>query len=269
MTNDLRKRIHLIYGIIYIAVTVMAGICFILAAQNLYRTGLATGAQPYTRESIAQAFSGIAIPVYLCLGLTVGGFILRLALPLENKKLIPEKNLPLILSRLQAKTDLQQCDDALRADIMAQGKARKLHTLISAALLAVCSIVFLVYACNPDLWPSVDKVALQLNGIMIRSVLILAACLALPTGYAIFTAYFCRRSLNKEIELMRQAAAQAPKKAETVAAAPAKKLPVAAIVRYAILAAAVVLVVVGYSNEGFRGVIAKAAAICLECVGLG
>lgn len=268
MSQTTRKRVHLLYGIAYIAVTVIAGICFILAAQDLYRTGLTTGTQPYTRELIAQAFSRIAIPVYLCLAMTIGGFILYLFLPPEHKKLSPEKNLPLILSRLQAKTDLQQCDNSLQTAIAAQQKARKLHRIISAALLAVCSAIFLVYACNPNRWPATEEISAKLSDVMATSVWVLFACLLLPTGYAIFTAYFSRRSLNKEIELMRQAAAQAPKKAEPAATAPAK-LPFTAVARYAILIAAIVLIIVGYSNEGFRGVIAKAAAICLECVGLG
>lgn len=264
MSKDLRKRIHLIYGIAYIAVTVIAGICFILSAQNLYQTGVAQNTQPYTRELIAQAFSRIAIPVYLCLVMTIGGFILQLFLPMERKKLAPEKNRQLILSRLQAKTDLQQCDAQLRADIEAQRKARKLHSILCAALLAVCSIIFLVYACAPGRWPAAGEII----GVMIEAVWVLAACAVLPLGYAIFTAYFCRRSLDKEIALMRQATPLSAPAQPAKVSRPKTGL-VVMIARYAILVFSLIFIIYGFCNGGIIDVIAKAAKICTECIGLG
>lgn len=269
MSTEMRKRVHLIYGIALSAVTVIAGICLIFAAQNLYRTGLAQNLQPYTQETITQAFSAIAIPVYLCLALTVGGVILQIALPLEKSKPTVEKNRNLILSRLVAKTDLQQCAPPLRNAITAQRKARKLHSIISAALLVICSIAFCVYACAPSRWPATEEISTKLNSTMASAVTVLLACLVIPTGYTIFTAYFCRASLDKEIELMRQASAAAPAQPAKAAPAARKGLSPALIVRYAILAVAVFFAVYGYCTGGFDDVIAKAAAICTECVGLG
>ena len=49
MSQDMRKRVHLFFGIGYIAITVIAGICFILSALTLYKTGLAQDTQPFTR----------------------------------------------------------------------------------------------------------------------------------------------------------------------------------------------------------------------------
>ena len=107
MTPETKKRIHTIYGIVLSVVAVFAGICFIAACLNIYRSGLANDAtQIYTRQIVAESFSKIAIPVYACLVLVIGGMVLDLALPIEKKKVKPEKNLPLILSRLQEKTDL-------------------------------------------------------------------------------------------------------------------------------------------------------------------
>lgn len=265
MSQAVRKRIHLIYGIALSAVTVIAGICFIISCYHIYATGMQSGAaQIYSRAIVAEAFSRIAIPVYLCLALTVGSFILHLALPLEPKKPIPEKNRRLILSRLQAKTDLQQCDPQLRREIEAQERSRNRDTLISAIVLAVCSIIFLVYACAPGRWPE----PAQITGAMVKAVFVLLACLVLPTACAIFAAYRSRASLDKQIKLMRQAASQSPAPACEKTAAK-KPLPVTLIARYALLLAAVVCIIVGYCNGGIDDVIAKAAAICTECVGLG
>lgn len=265
MSQAVRKRIHLIYGIALSAVTVIAGICFIISCYHIYTAGLQSGAaQIYSRDIVAEAFSHIAIPVYLCLALTIGSFILHLALPLEPKKLIPEKNRRLILSRLQAKTDLQQCEPQLRLEIEAQVRSRNRDALISAIVLAVCSVIFLVYACAPGRWPE----PAQVTGAMVEAVFLLLACLIPPTACAIFASYRSRASLDKQIELMRQAASQAPASASEKSA-PKKALPVTQIARYALLLVAVVCMIVGYCTGGIDDVIAKAAAICTECVGLG
>ena len=268
MSQAMRKRIHLIYGIALSAVTVIAGICLMLACYHIYTTGMQAGAQQiYSRAIVAEAFSHIAVPVYLCLALTIGSFILHLALPLEKKKPTVEKNRQLILSRLEAKTDLDGCDPELAAAIRAQTKRRTTESVICAVILAICSVIFLVYACTPGRWPEASHV----TDAMLQGTLIFLACLVLPTAAAIAVAYRSRASLDTQIELMKQAAAQSPARAAAPAqsAATSAKLPVTQILRYAILAVAVVLVIVGYANGGIDDVIAKAAAICTECVGLG
>lgn len=95
MTQETKKRIHAIYGIVLSVVAVLAGICFIAACLNIYRGGAASNAtQIYTRQIVGESFAGIAIPVYSCLVLVMGGMVLDLALPIEKKKLKPEKICP-------------------------------------------------------------------------------------------------------------------------------------------------------------------------------
>lgn len=263
MSQDTRKRVHLIYGIAYIAATVIAGICFILSALSLYKTGLAQGSDPYSRELVALSFARIAIPVYLCLAMTIGGFILHLVLPVENKKLVPEKNLPLILSRLQAKADLQQCDPSLRSSILRQRNGRKIHTIISAALTVACAVIFLSQACDQSYWPKPAEVTDAMIGIMPK----FAICVLIPLGYIIFTAYFCRASLQKEIELLKQA----PKAAQSQANKAVWQMPdtMVTALRVICVAAAIGFILFGVTNNGVVAVIAKAVAICTECIGLG
>lgn len=264
MSHDIRKRIHLIYGILFSAVTVVAGICFILACYGIYTDGKAAGGQIYSRAIVAEAFAPIAVPVYLCLALVIGGFILHLLLPVESKRIAPEKNRQLILQRLQAKTDLSACDAQLQKDIRKQRSARKLHCFISAALLSVASIGFLIYACNNSLWPEVG----QVSPVVLHTFMILAGCLVIPTGYTVFTAYHNRRSLDKEITLMKQAAKLAP----SPVAAPVQHVGSQkwlVIARCAIVMLALVLVLYGFFTGGVADVIGKAAKICTECVGLG
>ena len=82
-----KKRIHKIYGIVLSAVLIIAGICLIAACVGIYLSG----DKPFSPASVAAAFSGIAIPVYLCLALIVGGLILDGFFPEEVKKLPAEK----------------------------------------------------------------------------------------------------------------------------------------------------------------------------------
>jgi len=268
MSQAMRKRIHLIYGIALSAITVIAGICLILSCYRIYTTGIQSDYdQIYSRAIVAEAFSPIAIPVYLCLALTIGSFILHLALPLEQKKSAPEKNRQLILSRLQAKTDLQQCDAGLQNAIAAQQELRKLSIGISTAVSLVCAVIFLVYALNGSNWAPVHEVTSS----MIASMRLFLPCTIIPLACFIAAAYLSRRSLDKEIELMRTAAQQAPVKP----AAPAQK-PVKSncristqMVRNVLLAAAIIFILIGIFTDGVEGAVAKAIAICTECVGLG
>ncbi len=267
MTNETKKRIHLIYGIVLSIVAVIAGVCFILSALHIYRTGLATSEQAYTVQTISAAFSKISIPVYLCLALVIGGWILNIVLPLEKSKPKAERNQMLVLQRLQARTDLAACPEDLRNAIAMQENARKTHWLISSVLLTAAAALFLSYACNGNNWASVEEAA-HINTCMVRAAFALLICLAIPFIYIVFTVFFCRSSLNKQIELMRQASTVAPFKGE--------KQPVAVrsgmiidITRYAILAISLGLIIWGACNEGTLDVLAKAAAICTECVGLG
>ncbi len=265
MTKETINRIHKLYGIVLSIVAVAAGILFIVSAYGLYTDGKAADVQPYTLQTIGAAFARISVPVYLCLMLVIGGFILDAVLPREKKKTAADKNLPLILSRLRAKTDLSQCDLPLCNAIEKQQKGRRLHAFVSGSLLGLASVLFLAYACNPNNWVPVGG---DLNGSMIKAFFALLICLALPCLSTIFTVFYCKRSLNKEIDLMRQASAAAPLKGGQPSQPKNRQLAVC-ITRYAILAVSLVFIAYGLCNGGTADVLAKAATICTECVGLG
>ena len=263
MSQEMKNRIHLIYGIVLTAVTILAGICFIAACCNIYFTGVANNVpQIYTRPIVAEAFSKIAIPVYLWLALVIGSFILHIVLPPERKKLVPEKNLSLILQRLQAKTDLESCDPSLRMDILAQKKQRNFLCILCAALLAIGSVIFLTYVCNIERWP------FNSTPPMVSAMYMMLGCLTIPLAMTIYAAYFCRRSTQTEITLMKQAAAQAPKKPEPVAEKTANRFLMPSI-QIAIVVVGLALVILGACNQGTADILNKAVAICTECVGLG
>ncbi len=257
------NRIHKLYGIVTSVSAIVAGICLIAACLHIYRNGVAAdAAQIYTRQIVAESFAKIAVPVYVCLALVLGGVVLNLVLPVENAKVKPEKNLPLILSRLHEKTDLASCDENLRNAIAKEQKRRKHMVALCLGLLTFGLVMFLRYGTNPNNWGTNSTPSMV--GAMYR----MLGCLPVPFLVTVFAAYRSRKSMATEIELMRQASAQAPKAAEKAEVKTRSRKPVN-IARIVILAAAVVLVVLGACNEGTKDILTKAVNICTECVGLG
>lgn len=251
------KRIHLLYGILLSAMLVIAGICLCVACLGIYLSG----EQPFSREAVAAAFGYIAVPVYLCLALILGGFILDGFSPAEAKK-PGSKQYRMILGALQKKLAPDSCDADLRSGILAEQKKRKLHKSVSFGLLILGSIVFLIYAVDPANFHQSE-----INSSMVRAMLLFVPCLGIPFGYGIYSAYAENRSIRKEIELTKQAIAGGAR-AEMSAAAP-KQGHGLLYLRLALLCVGIVILVYGFFAGGTADVMTKAVNICTECVGLG
>lgn len=257
MKNTTIKRIRLIYSVVLSVFAVIAGICLIAACVGIYRSG---GDQIYTAQKVADAFSQIAAPVYLCLALIAGGFILNVLLPAEDKKTKAEKNHAAILRRLLEKRNVETAAPELKEAILYQRKLRKQERFLSLLLLAAGSISFLVYGVNPANFHQSE-----INASMAKAVILLLGLLVIPFVFAVFTAYHTRKSLQKEIELVKQIPVgemqqEIPK---------AKRCRTQQIARWAVLGVAVVLLVYGFFAGGTADVLTKAINICTECVGLG
>lgn len=248
MTKETKNRIPLIYGIVLSAVIVIAGLCLMAACVGIYHSG----DEPFSREAVAIAFSVIAIPVYLCLFMVIGGFVLELFIPRTVTKPKLQKQYSLILRQLRA--DGVQCDDAIRAE----RKKRALCRYVTAGLLIAGSAVFLCYALDSSHFHQTD-----INGSMVQAMWVLLPCMAIPYGFAVFTAYYSRRSMQREIDLLKQAGAKTHR----------QELPPAtqktAYMRWGLLIVAAVILIYGFCTGGTMDVLTKAINICTECVGLG
>lgn len=246
MTN---KRVHQVYGIVLSVVTVIAGICLIAACISIN----SAGDRPFSPEKVAAAFSTIAIPVYLCLVLITGGFILDAFFPAPKEKDIPEKQYPALLEKQYRK------DSSLRNN--RERSRRMTHNYIALCWLAAGSIVFLLYGTNGANFDTQD-----ITGSMIKAMYILLPCMAVPFGYAVFAAYYAKASMKRELEMLKNMEASA----DAVPAAPKNscRFPCMA-VRWALLGIGIVLLIVGFVSGGTEDVLTKAVNICTECVGLG
>lgn len=253
MTHIQIKRWRLVYHVLVSAAIVVAGICLIAACVGIYQSG----DRPFSREAVAAAFSHIAVPVYICLGLVLVGFLLHLLMPEEEQKPAPDLTIP-TLRRLQAKADLSQAEPAAAAAVQAERRKRRLHRTVTLVLLATGSAVFLWYALRGGSFHQSE-----INASMIRAMLVLLPCMAVPFGYGVFTAYSDKRSMKKEIDLLKPI----PKTEE--AAVPKGRFDWVFIARCAVLVLGIVLLVWGWLENGAADVLTKAINICTECIGLG
>ena len=257
MSNESSRRVRLVFGIVLSVALVAAGVCLMTACLGIYLTG---GDQIFTPQRVAEAFSVISVPVYLCLALILIGFLLDLFLPFKKNKLKAEKNPATILDRLLSKRDVDTCDPALKEQILALRKRRCLAKIITLAVLTVCSIAFLCYGANPANFHSSE-----INASMTKAVIILLVCMTVPFAFALVTAYRTKKSLEKEIELVKEIPV-----GESVLPVPKTSQPdLLVIARWALVAVAVAILVYGFCSGGTADVLTKAKNICTECVGLG
>ena len=83
MTKETKMRILRVYSILLGVVIVIAALCLMAGCLYIYNSG----DQPYSREIVAATFSKIAIPVFLCIGMIILGFVLNFLLsPVDEKK---------------------------------------------------------------------------------------------------------------------------------------------------------------------------------------
>lgn len=253
MTSERKQKLLRIYGIALSCVIVLAGICLMVACVGIYRSG----DEPFSRESVAAAFSPIAIPVYLCLAMVVAGFVLRLLFPVSAGKAAPAKHLRVQQKRLLARADMDACDQELKSNILAQQAKRKKQRLLCTLILTASAAVFLAYALDSSHFHTSE-----INASMIRAMYVLIPCLAVSLTACIWTVYARKASLLKEIELLKQCTKKDAPQAEAHRSASGK-------VRYALLLAAAALALFGYFSGGTADVLTKAVNICTECIGLG
>ena len=253
MTGERKQKLLRAYKIALSCVIVLAGICLMVACVSIYRSG----DKPFSRDAVAAAFAPISIPVYLCLAMVLGGFVLKLIFPEPAEKPAAVKQPSVTLKRLQSRADLAGCADDLKAGILAQQQRRKKQKRISALILAACALVFLVYALDGSHFhPS------EINTSMIRAMWVLLPCLAVAFAACIRFVHVRKDSILKEIELLKQCPKKDAPQAEQKSGHCVK-------VRYALLLAAVALALFGFFSGGTADVLTKAVNICTECIGLG
>lgn len=257
MNNKAIKLLRLIYGIAVSVMAVISGLLLMAACLQLYRSG---GEQIYTPEKVAAAFAPIAIPIYITLALIAGSFLLSFLLPVEKKRMPMQKQYVLLLRKAYERADMSLCSPELLPQLQKEQKKRRLALILSLVSWGIGSIIFLPYACSSGNYSAELHLA---TDSVIAAVWRLLPCSLIPTGFSIFAAYYCRASVRRELELVKRV----PKASEPCRCVKAECNLLYA--RLAVLVIALVMIVGGFVAGGTADVLAKAVAICTECVGLG
>lgn len=255
MTQNTKVWVRRVYYALVCAALIVAAVLLMVQCVAIYRLG----DSPFTRQRIAEYFAPIAVPVYVCIGLVAVGFALSPLLPAAPDSQ-PDRD-AVTLRRLQARTDLTACPGELIAAVCKARRARNRHHYITLVLLAIGAAAFLWYALD------VSRFSLQdATGSMVKAMWVLLPCMGIPALYGVFTAYFCRHSVKREIELLKTAPKEAVSPAPKAQPKSEKWMPY---LQGAMVAAAVGLIVYGLLYNGALDVLWKAVNICQECIGLG
>ncbi len=269
--NNAFSKFKLIYGIILAVSVTVAGICLIAACLNLYYAG-----DGYSAEAVSNYFAPISVPVYVCVILTVAGFVIS-AFGSEGKKKKSEKVYSYVLEILSSKKDVENADAESAAKVLKERKLRKAVTAAVCVTVCICGAVFLVYALDGSHFHTSE-----INDSMISAMQVFAPCLAISFISALTGIIVNEKSIKREIELLKQFPSINIKEnqngSEPGSNTDSKdsykkrtfnKNAIFTTVKIAILVIAAVALVYGAIAGGTADVLTKAVNICTECIGLG
>ncbi len=269
MSNKTKERIHLGYGIALGLLILAVGGCFALSCLSIYKSG----DSPFTRESISTHFDRMAIPVYVCLAGVLGGGVLALVLPMEDKKLKPRREAGISLKKLTAKLDLDACEASVRDAVRKEQGFRRWTTVAAGILSALILFPAIAWCVNPTHF-TIEN----LNQDVKTAAVLVISCAVIAMGAWIAVVLLCGASISRETSAVKAALAAgqggAAKQAQRENPSPAKKKLTADprfmwAVRCLILIVGVVFIALGVLNGGMADVLGKAIRICTECIGLG
>ena len=262
MLKDKMKSIKLIYGIIMTALLITVGACLIVSCVGIYRMG----GSPFSRESVAEAFSKICIPVYIALAWLFVGVALMVIFPDEIIKPKAQRGLDVVYAKLAEKIDFAS-GDARIVELKKAEKTRKTIKILAISLAVVCVIV----SCVITVLVVLDNEIAVANKTVTKCALISIPMMLTSLGFGIAAGYITDSSYNKSIALAKSVIADksAVKTGKKEAPDSSKSEKFLLFVKLGVIAIGVALLVLGICGDGIKGTLEKAIRICTECIGLG
>lgn len=269
-----KSALRLVLNVLTSVMLFVSGILLIISCYSIYKSG----SFAFTRESIATAFSKIAVIVYLTLGIVTVGVVFNIAFPADEHKLVGKRTDKLILSKLTAKVSLDNLDGEIKESVERERRLRFSLFIANIVLIALSVALPLIYLLNPANFPAEHG---KYNAEIMRGMIVYTACLLPLFIYEIVYVIIVDKSIKREIEILssitKTLPAQNVAKTDTVGGVYGKirqffsenQKPITLGMRISLIGAAVVFIVVGVVNGGMNDVLQKAIKICTECIGLG
>ena len=277
-----RKNLgRLIYGIILSVFLVGVAVLFAVMCVDIYNEG----PNPFTSESIGRHFAKISVFVYITIAIVLFGDILSVVYPPEDKRLHANVDERIVLNRLYKKLKLLSNKGG---DIIERQRIIRFSMIISSLVFVlIASISSFVYIFN-----NFDATNKNINAEVGNGWLSILWFFIGPLLYLVATAYICKRSVKKEIEVIKQELNNkeidegvceikenigtftkiTDDVKETVenVTKPKNWHKIASLCfKCALVCVIVTFIVVGVINGGMEDVVSKANKICAECIGLG
>ena len=144
MSKKTANLVRLIYRSILSLALIATGVMLMVSCVNIYNIG----PRPFTPSNISEAFSKIAVFVWITCGAIVGGFILDLLLPADQKKIKSIKDKKATLFHLQSKLDTTSAEEQTLILIKKEGKTRTIIRIAALVLCIAAAIPAIIYAFN-------------------------------------------------------------------------------------------------------------------------
>ena len=256
--RELRQRIHYIYSIFLSVSIIIAGLCLMAACLLILRSD-----SPFSRETVAATFLQIAFPVYLCIASVIGSIVLQIAFPDMRKKDMPQKQYPMLLRRLRSAYDFENADTVLLQAVRSERRIRRIYRILRIVFFAIGAAVFLLYACDPTHYHSVN-----INASIMQAMIIMIPCFGIPFAYSIYSEFLCTKSMRREYHAITQAISDGCAKSNNREQTKNESYKLW-ICRTIFLLVGICIMLYGMWAGGTMDVLTKAINICTECIGLG
>ena len=260
MSKKAVQHIRFIYSIVLSLMLILTGILLMIACVNIYKIGN----RPFTTENISNAFSKIAVPVWITVALVAIGVIATPFLPTGKSKPRAMKDKKITLAQLQKKLNMDTCDENTLTLIKKEQKTHTILQIVAIAVVCAVAIPAIVYAFN------FNHFSADYNASVIAACMWILPCTFVAMGVSVAFIYFENASVERQLKYVKSAIAQAKNVAPTAKTAEHRdwsKLLWG--IRLALIVAAIALIVAGILNGGMADVLSKATNICTECIGLG
>lgn len=263
MINETKNaKIRNIYGIAFLALTVLLGVAFILRALTLHNGGGYTEAG--TKEKLTEMIlPSVAWAACLIVGIAIYGMF-----PVAKEKPKGGVNLAAQLKRAVARLP----EDAWQQDARELKKKSVVTWMVAAAVVLISFVFPLCYLLNPKNFNHTDANVEMFEAAKHTLPFVAVAFAAVIVAYVLQMRY-----LRAAVAVVKAKTAEAAK-AGLLRKADGEKKGLKEgwldcqknlwIVRGVLIAIALFLIVFGVANGGLENVFYKAANLCMECVGL-
>ncbi len=267
MADTKAKKIRLIYGFCFLALTVIVGGLFIMQTLRIYLSG--TGGDIYTRELVLERLGEIAVPFVLWLIAVVAGVVLWKLFPAEENKLLAATDAKTALVKIKRRLPAQHAAEA--AEFATEYKRMKKEQLLRLAVWSVFAVVTLVWFIGviSYLETNVGGEKTEIFASVLHCLALGLVLIAVAYAAVVVTDVMRKRELATAKAVL---AGLAKKGVKLPVKGKEKKLRdwrILFVARVALAAIGVTLFIVGFNNGGVENVLGKAVIICQECIGLG